>query len=157
MIILSRKIKKSVISVLIVLYSVFILLLLQLPDDKFHIFFLDVGQGDSIFIKTPQNHQILIDGGPKNIVIERLGEIMPFFDKSLDFLVLTHPHADHVDGLVEVLKRYKVENVLLTGVYSEYSAYFEFLDIVYDKKINVFFAEANNDFLFSNVLIDVIY
>lgn len=157
MIILSKKIKKSVVSALIVLYSALILLLLQLPDSKFHIYFLDVGQGDSIFIKTPQNHHILIDGGPENVVIERLGEVMPFFDKSIDLLVLTHPHADHVDGLVEVLRRYKVENILLTGVYSEYTGYFEFLDLVYEKNVNVFFAEEKSDFLFFNVLIDIIY
>lgn len=132
-------------------------LLSELPDDKFHIYFLDVGQGDSIFIKTPDNHQILIDGGPGNTVIERLGEVMPYFDKSLDLVVLTHPHADHVDGLVEVLKRYKVENVLITGVADDYAGYTEFLGEIMDMKIPAHIAKADEDFLFKNVMLDVVY
>lgn len=132
-------------------------LLSELPDDKFHIYFFDVGQGDSIFIKTPDNHQILIDGGPGNTVIERLGEVMPYFDKSLDLVVLTHPHADHVDGLVEVLKRYKVENVLITGVADDYAGYTEFLSEVNDFGIQVHIAKADEDFLFKNVMLDVVY
>ena len=120
-------IKKQIIITLLGLYLVLCFAYLQVPNHSFHLYFLDVGQGDSIFIKTPENHQILIDGGPQNKVIEELGEVMPFFDKSLDLVVLTHPHADHIDGLVEVLKRYRVDNVLVTGVNYENPTYKEFL------------------------------
>jgi len=51
----------------------------QLPDDKFHIYFLNVGQGDATLVKTPDNHQILIDGGPGNVVIEELGAVLRVF------------------------------------------------------------------------------
>lgn len=129
----------------------------QLPDDKFHIYFLNVGQGDATLVKTPDNHQILIDGGPGNVVVEELGTLMPFFDKSLDLVILTHPHADHVDGLVEVLSRFEVENVLINGVYSGESAYIEFLGEILNQDIPVFVAEAEIDFLFGDVMIDVIY
>jgi competence protein ComEC len=84
----------------------------QVPDGRFHIWFLDIGQGDSVLVKTPEDHQILIDGGPKNTVMEQLPQVMPFFDRSIDMVVVSHPHADHIDGLVEVLKRYKVGAVL---------------------------------------------
>ncbi|KKS06852.1 MAG: internalization-related competence protein ComEC/Rec2 protein [Parcubacteria group bacterium GW2011_GWB1_41_4] len=46
--------------------------------------FLDVGQGDSIFIKTPEGHQIIIDGGPNSILLQKLAERMPFWDKTID-------------------------------------------------------------------------
>ncbi len=132
-------------------------LFVQLPDDKMHVYFLDVGQGDSIFIKTPQNHQILIDGGPKNTVIERLGEVMPFFDKSIDLLVLTHPDSDHLDGLLEVLKRFKVDSVVFTGILSSKAAYIEFLEEIYERGVDVFVAEEKVDFVFGDVYFDTIY
>ncbi len=78
--------------------------------------FFDVGQGDAIFIETPQGHQILIDGGPGKKVVDKVGKALPFWDKSIDLMILTHPDADHITGLVGVLEQYKVENVLWTGV-----------------------------------------
>src|SRR3989344_4542524 len=78
--------------------------------------FFDIGQGDSIFIEIPGGNQILIDGGPNVAVLSKLGETMPFWDRSIDLVILTHPHADHVDGLVEVLKRFEVDMVLESGV-----------------------------------------
>lgn len=77
--------------------------------------FFDIGEGDAIFIETPLRQQILIDGGPDSTILEKLGEVMPFYDRSLDLVVLTHPDRDHLGGLIEVLKRYQVENVLWTG------------------------------------------
>ena len=78
--------------------------------------FFDVGQGDAIFIETPQGHQMLIDGGPDNAVLEKLGSVMPFWDRDIDLVILTHPDKDHVAGLIDVLKQYKVEHILWTGV-----------------------------------------
>lgn len=129
----------------------------ELPDDKFHIWFLDVGQGDAILIKTPENHQILIDGGPDDAVMEQLSKVMPFFDRSLDLVVLTHPHEDHVNGLVAVLKHYRVDNVLLTGVNNRSGAYNEFLDELIEGKINFYIADHLEDFHFGEVFLDVLF
>lgn len=76
------------------------------------IYFLDVGQGDAIFIETPNSNQILIDGGPDNKVLQELAKVMPFYDREIDMVVASHPHADHIAGLIEVLKRYDVKNIL---------------------------------------------
>ncbi|HNT29787.1 MAG TPA: MBL fold metallo-hydrolase, partial [bacterium] len=73
---------------------------------------LDVGQGDAIFITAPDGKQILIDGGPDSSVLQELGEVMPPLDRSIDLVVLTHPDADHVTGLVPVLERYAVAMIL---------------------------------------------
>jgi len=78
--------------------------------------FLDVGQGDSVFIETPEKHQILIDGGPDSTVLQKLQNLMPFFDRSIDLVILTHPESDHMRGLMDVLQRYKVDYVLWTGI-----------------------------------------
>jgi len=129
----------------------------QLPDDKFHIYFLDVDQGDGILIKTPQSHYILVDGGPQNFILEQLGEVLPFFKREIDFMVLTHPHSDHIEGLIEVLKRYKVDNVLISGVNVFDDEYKEFLKEIRMQNIKIFVAESNADFVFGDVKMDIIY
>ncbi len=57
--------------------------------------FFDVGQGDAIFIVSPQSHQILIDGGPDSTILEKLAKEMPFWDRTIDLIILTHPEKDH--------------------------------------------------------------
>ncbi len=75
--------------------------------------FLDVGQGDAIVIEGPAGHRILVDGGPSgDAIAAALGRHLPFYDRRLDLVVLTHPQADHLGGLPEVLARYDVAGVL---------------------------------------------
>lgn len=81
-------------------------------DGLLKIYFLDVGQGDAVFIETPNGSQVLIDGGPDEKVVSGLSSVMPFYDREIDVVVATHPHADHITGLIEVLKRYDVANVV---------------------------------------------
>lgn len=85
-------------------------------DRNLRVWFLDVGQGDSIFIETPAGEQILIDGGPGEAVLSKLGALMPWWDRSIDTIILTHPHSDHVSGLIEVLDRYRVDRIVTTGM-----------------------------------------
>lgn len=81
-------------------------------DGLLKIYFLNVGQGDAEFIETPNGNKILIDGGPDATVLSKLSKIMPFYDREIDLVVLSHPHADHVTGLIEVLNRYDVANII---------------------------------------------
>jgi len=97
--------------------------------------FLDVGQGDSILIKAPAGEKILIDGGPDNKVLEELGAHLSWRDKTFDLVILTHPHADHLTGLIEVLKRYQVKKIMLTGVAYDDQTYRHFLDLARQQKI----------------------
>jgi competence protein ComEC len=103
----------------------------SLPDRRLHVAFLDVGQGDATLITTPRGQQILIDGGPSPItLLSEMGRHMPFWDRSLEMVVNTHPEADHLAGLPEVLDRYRVSQVLLSDVENEthlYSAWEEAL------------------------------
>ena len=88
-------------------------------EDGLKVYFLDIGQGDSIFIETENKIQILVDGGPDNKVIQELSRVMPFWDRTIDFIILTHPDHDHIAGLPEVLKRYEVKGIIETGVQCE--------------------------------------
>ena len=67
-----------------------------------HVYFLDVGQGDAQLIEF-EGKQVLIDGGPDGKVLSELGQVMPFNDRSIDLVILTHPDADHINGLIKVL------------------------------------------------------
>lgn len=78
------------------------------PRDTLRVYFLDVGQGDSILIDTPSRKQVLIDGGRNRKVLSELGKILPFNDKFIDIVIETHPDADHAGGLVAVYERYDV-------------------------------------------------
>jgi competence protein ComEC len=91
-------------------------------DDLLKVSFLDVGQGDAIFIQTPGKHQILIDGGPDpERICLALGKELHFWDRSIDLLILTHPHLDHLTGLIEVVHRYRIGKVIQPEVAHYYS------------------------------------
>jgi competence protein ComEC len=87
------------------------------PDGRLHVAFLDVGQGDAIFIQSPSGRQLLIDGGRfPSVVLDELAQQMPFWDRSIDLVLATHPDEDHVAGLVSVLERYQVSGLITNGV-----------------------------------------
>ena len=97
---------------------------LSLPDGRLHVTFADVGQGDAALITTPGGANILVDGGPDPLDATRLlGAKLPFWDRSIDMVVLTHPHADHVGGLAEVLRRYDIRHVLEREAQYDSTAY----------------------------------
>ncbi len=76
---------------------------------------LDVGQGDAIFIRTPYHQSILIDGGPDDRTQRQISRLLPLFDRTIDLMILTHPHADHVRGLVPILDRFDIRQVYISG------------------------------------------
>lgn len=78
--------------------------------------FLDVGQGDAVFISAPSGRQLLIDGGKNRAVIRQLSRVMPWYDRSIDVVLATHPDADHIGGLPDVFARYDVDLVVHSSV-----------------------------------------
>lgn len=99
------------------------------------VYFFDVGEGDAIYISAPNNFDVLIDGGPDKSLLTELGEAMPFWDRTIEAMILTHPHSDHVTGLVEILRRYKVRQVYLNGALNDAPAYLAWLDEIKAKQI----------------------
>ena len=105
------KIWNYTISLLILILAGVTIAILQLPDNNLHIIACDVGQGDAV-LAVYKNIQILTDGGPDNKVVNCLGKYLPFWDRNIELVISTHPQKDHYFGLIEVVKRYKVDNIL---------------------------------------------
>ncbi len=109
--------------------------LLQRPDNLLHVAFLDVGQGDAVLIYRG-SQQVLVDGGPGPQALElELGRLMPFWDRTIELVVLTHEHADHITGLVDVLKDYQVGRVLLPAFESDLPVCQEWRRLIEEKAI----------------------
>jgi competence protein ComEC len=130
----------------------------QIARQNLEVDFFDVGQGDAILIKTPAEQNILIDGGPNKKVLSELGKNLAFFDKELDLVILTHPHADHVAGLVEVLRRYQVKKILMTGVVHTSPDYLAFLEEIMRQNIPVEYVNGQRDIVLApDTILKILY
>ena len=125
----------------------------SLPDGKLHIKVYDVGQGDSILIKTASGKTILVDGGPDNSVLGYLGRDIPFYLKNIDLVVLTHPDADHLTGLIEVVKQYKVRKIWVNGVKKDTRVYQNWEKALSESSLKVEIVKAGNKLKLEDSLI----
>ncbi len=149
--------KKWVIPPLLVVAILVSVTAATLPDDNLHVSFLDVGEGDAILIQRG-SQQILIDGGPSpQSIALALGKEMPYWDRTIDLIILTHPHADHVTGLVEVLNRYRVKQVLYPDLDFKSDIYDEWFSLIKGKDIKYTLAQAGQQINFyPEVIIEVL-
>jgi competence protein ComEC len=91
----------------------------EAKTDVLKVTFLDIGQGDSIFIEAPSGRQMLIDGGKNRSVIRQLSKVMPWYDRTIDVVLATHPDADHIGGLPDILARYQAGLIVESSVKDE--------------------------------------
>ncbi len=148
--------KKWVIPPLLVVAILVSVAAATMPDAHLHLSFLDVGQGDAILIQQG-NQQVLVDGGPSPQAIALgLGKEMPFWDRTIDLVILTHPSADHVTGLVEVLHRYKVKQVLYPALGFKSDVYDEWLRLLEEKDIKCTIAQAGQQIDLGGAVIRVL-
>jgi len=126
-------------------------------EKNLKIIFLNVGQGDAILIRTVKGENILIDGGPNKNIIFKLDSYIPFYERKIDLMILTHPDPDHLNGLVEVLKRYPTRKVFYNGVKDNDLIYSEFLKIIEEKKIEKEVVWLGKNFEFKNGKIEIFY
>lgn len=107
---------------------------------------LDIGQGDSILLRTPYGHTILIDGGPTESIRENMSETLLPWAKHIDLVILTHPERDHMAGLNALLRYYDARMILWTGVErttKEFDAWKETLKEEQEKGSQIVIAKAN--------------
>ena len=143
MILRNKKLAWGILAGLVILNVVAWVVVWDLSQPSFlKVVFFDVGQGDSIFIETPERYQVLIDGGPDLTVLEKLAAQMPFYDRTLDLVVLTHPERDHLFGLLEVLERYKIKNILWTGIIRDTAEWEEWVKLIKEEGAQIIIAQA---------------
>jgi len=121
-------------------------------DKKLHVVICDVGQGDAIFIRTPNGSDILIDGGPDNSVLSCLGKHLPFWDRTIEVMILTHPHADHLNGLITVLNRYKILSFVSENLKNTTAGFSELMRVITSQNIETRYVYAGDRFLFGDGL-----
>lgn len=150
---------------LILLACVLLLILLAIreifflmPRAETTVHFFDVGQGDAALIVGPRGEQIVVDGGPNLSLLEHLQHTMPFYDRDIDLLVLSHPHQDHLFAFPELMKRYRVKNILITGMDFGLPKYREMLDLAATQKVGIILANPDRDIAFGDGLtLDVLW
>lgn len=155
---LSPKIKKK--AILIVLSVTLLIIIVQVfyPADNLKVNFINVGEGDCILIEAPNRINILIDGGgtPQSDFDVGNKIVIPYLRRKgineIDLLILTHPHLDHLEGLLPILKEFKVDMVLDSGLLCDSSEYKEFISLILEKGISYHKAKAGDNFIFSNNL-----
>jgi competence protein ComEC len=147
--------KYLIIALLLVNLCIWIAIL-QIPDNNVHIIACDVGQGDAI-LTTYKNFQVLTDGGPDNRVVDCLSKYMPFWDRTVELVILTHPQTDHFTGLIEIFRRYNVKFFLANSVDSSTSSYQVLKSQVGGRKVKVINPKVGLRFRYGLIYLDVVH
>ncbi|MCK5592356.1 MAG: MBL fold metallo-hydrolase [Candidatus Pacebacteria bacterium] len=131
----------------------------QAKNSVLTVAFFDVGQGDAIFIETPNGTQVLLDGGPNKKVLRELSELMPFYDRSIDMIITSHPDMDHIGGVPDVLGRFEVEHIMIPGVGSDTDVYEEMINIVQEKNVEILYARRGRIYLDADhgIYLDILF
>ena len=129
---------------------------------KLRIIVCDVGQGDAILMITPGGHQIMVDGGPGSRVLGCLSDKMPFWDRNVDAVFLTHPQQDHMEGLVSVLANYKVKMIGETGVKNNTALFTEWQKATESEHAKIYMPKRGDRLIIdssrgSNVSIEILW
>lgn len=110
---------------------------IQLQDKRLKVIFCDVGQGDAIYIRTPKGFDILFDGGPDTKVLECLARYKPFWERRLGLIILSHPHADHLNGLIDVFERYEVKAFATERLENDSDGYTALIKTIQEENLKV--------------------
>lgn len=133
------KIKKLKKIIIFIFFLIIILYLLKIyyqekNNDELLVSFIDSGQADSILIKTPYQQNIIIDLG-SNKGLKDLNKKISWWNKTIELIIITHPHDDHILGIISLLKKYQVKKIMYTGILHESPAYLELLNFIQEKNI----------------------
>lgn len=147
---------KSVITLLLLVTITIWGAVLTYPDDRLHLIACDVGQGDAILI-TYKHVQVLTDGGQNKKVLDCLAKYVPFWDRTLDVVILTNPDMDHYGGLGDVFKNYQVKNYIKSPVADSTQNYQVLEDLVGSKDVNTFTPDDTTSVRYGLMYLDLVY
>src|SRR3990167_6616951 len=115
-------------------------------DELLTVAFLDVGQGDAIYIETPDGIQLLIDGGPDSSVLRELNTQLSHLDRTIDIVLATHSDKDHIAGVIDVLARYEVESIITTSNQNDTTVARTFAESVQLEGADLYTAQAGQQY-----------
>lgn len=122
--------------------------------------YLDIGQGDAIYIEAPNGKQMLIDAGPGPVVLSKLGDVMPFGDRSIDLVLATHTDADHIGGFSSVLDKYNIGKIIENGAVNTTKTYKNLEDKIKEKNIDKIIARRGMKIILDkdkNIYFDILF
>ena len=129
---------KNAFKVIAVVFLIMLLLtrIVRIINPTLKIYFIDVGQGDSTLIVTPKNKKILIDGGEgkTNVLFQYL---LDRRINKIDYIIISHFDSDHCNGLIEIIEKMRVENIVMSKQSKESEEYKKILEIIKQKNIKV--------------------
>ncbi len=146
-----KKILILIFASILFLGGIFIYEQAKFNDGKLHVVICNVGQGDSIFMRTPTGTDIIVDGGPDGSVLSCLSKHMPFWDRDIELMFATHPDADHVAGLVSVLQNYKVLSFNTSKKSTDTAIYKKLRDTITQQKIPTRYIYTGDKFTLGQV------
>lgn len=145
--------------IIIAIFSgvLFLVFSLFLVNKNLRVDFLDVGQGDAILLNLPQGTRILVDAGPDNLVLNQISEVLPWWEHKIDYVVISHYHADHILGLIELLNKYEIGEILTTAHQPDDFLYNILINKLKKKNIPIVFVATGQTFAFEkNISVQVI-
>jgi len=156
--------QKFLFKVVILFSSAFLFFIAASYDDKalltpgnFNVVMIDVGQGDSILIQKG-SRQILIDGGPSGKVeLAKLGKYLPYFDREIEIVIATHPDKDHIAGLIEAARNYKIDKILATAAEKDTQVFKEWREVLDYNKIETLEVWRGTEIKFDDANMKVLY
>lgn len=137
---------------LVLLFSFF----WSLPDGKLHIIFCDVGEGDASYIRFPDGRDMVVDGGPNNKILSCLSNHMPFWDRKIDIVLMSHPQKDHFYGLASVFDRYQVDYFIRNDAGNPEESFQKLLALVSKKHIPEKFEMIGNTVSISSTTLSML-
>ena len=136
---------KNAFKVIAVVFLIMLLLtrIVRIINPTLKIYFIDVGQGDSTLIVTPKNKKILIDGGEgkTNVLFQYL---LDRRINKIDYIIISHFDSDHCNGLIEIIAKMRVENIVMSKQSKESEEYKKILEIIKQKNIKVSSVKAED-------------
>ncbi|OGM25852.1 hypothetical protein A3D00_03050 [Candidatus Woesebacteria bacterium RIFCSPHIGHO2_02_FULL_38_9] len=146
---------KYLIGFFLLIISLTLLAIYSVPDSRLHLIACDVGQGDAI-LATYKSTQMLVDGGPDRRVLDCLSRHMSFWDRKIEVVILTHPQLDHFSGLIDVIKRYKVDLFVGNAVDNSTQSYRVLKNLVGSKGIRVINPREGLDIRLGSMFLDIV-
>jgi len=160
-----NKLKEFIFISLFVFFLVATFLLLQIfyresQEEFLKVVFLGVGQGDAVFIETPNGFKTLIDAGPNSTVVRSISKFLPFYSRSVDLLIATHSDADHVAGFVDIINRFNIKSIGQNFVEDNDSLNSEINNLISEKNIDKYFLQTGDKIIIDpqeNIYIEILW